>query len=262
LKLSDPDHVRAQYADASRLDARVRIYALYAQREQGLHAWVFDRLDLPADARVLEVGTGTGNLWRENADRIPPGWRITLSDASAPMLDEACERLPAGRFRFAHLDAQRIPFADGRFDAVVANHMLYHVPDRARALAELRRVLVADGRVFATTNGWSHLFELRRLAQRFAVDSAISDASSVGFDLETAAREFEAMFRNTRVESYRDALHVTKADPLVDALRSTLDRPGSAEHALAAVRDHVAWWISVEGKFHVHTWAGLVTGYR
>ena len=56
----------------------------------GWFRWVFDALvKLPADARLLELGCGHGLLWKENIDRIPAGWHITLSDLSPGMLDAA-----------------------------------------------------------------------------------------------------------------------------------------------------------------------------
>ncbi len=57
------------------------------------------------------------------------------------------------RVQFKEIDAQSIPFEDETFDAVIANHMLYHVPDRPKAIAEIKRVLKPGGRLIATTIG-------------------------------------------------------------------------------------------------------------
>ena len=271
--LSDPRHVREQYRDASRLDARVRLYDLYASRADSFRTWVFDRMTLSPGESVLDVGAGTANLWSENAERVSPGVALLLGDRSSGMLRTAGERL-AGTglaFRRAGLDVQALPFPEASFQVVVANHMLYHVPDRARALAELRRVLVPGGRVYSTTNGWSHLLEMRELVRRFGLASgmraALSGAGRVagGWDLEDGAREFGARFADVRVESYRDDLRVTDAGPLVDALRSMGSTGGddsADEQALAELRSHVEWMIGLEGSFHVSTWAGLVSGRR
>ena len=56
-------------------------------------------------------------------------------------------------FKFKEMDAQSIPYEDGMFDAVIANHMLYHVPDRMKTIAEIKRVLKWGGRFIATTCG-------------------------------------------------------------------------------------------------------------
>jgi len=58
------------------------------------------------------------------------------------------------------VDAQELPYADGCFDAVIANHMPFHVADRPTA-SVIRRVLAAVGRVYATTVGEPHMEELR-----------------------------------------------------------------------------------------------------
>ena len=72
-----------------------------------------------------------GYLWLTNRHRIPAGWDVTLSDLSAGMLVAAQHQIsPYGHaIRFVVQDAQALPFADHCFDAVIANHMLYHVPN-------------------------------------------------------------------------------------------------------------------------------------
>ena len=62
-------------------------------------------------------------------------------------------------------DAQDLPFDDDAFDVVVANHMLYHVPEPARAAAEFARVLAPDGALMAATNGPRHLDAVRELSR-------------------------------------------------------------------------------------------------
>src|SRR5215831_6289489 len=71
-----------QYRDASRLDARVQLHAQYSTNTQGFHAWVLAHLHLPLACSVLEVGCGSGHLWLTNAQHLPTGWDITLSDLS------------------------------------------------------------------------------------------------------------------------------------------------------------------------------------
>ena len=57
-------------------------------------------------------------------------------------------------------DVQSLPFADGEFDCVAANWVLYHVPDLDRGLSELERVLGRGGRLIAATLGAGHMQEL------------------------------------------------------------------------------------------------------
>ena len=119
-----------QYKDASSLDARIALHRRFGEREFNWHRWVFDHFDVPETSRVLELGCGPGSLWLENAERIPKGWRITLSDLSSGMVQEAKSRLEGipHKFDFAVIDAQAIPFEAERFDMVIANHMFQPRP--------------------------------------------------------------------------------------------------------------------------------------
>src|SRR5208282_921137 len=125
----------------------------------------------------------------------PGGWAIALSDLSAGMLGEACANLAdAGRpFRFIRCAAQSIPSPDGTFDAVVANHMLYHVPDRRVALAEIRRVLRPGGILYGSTISRPHMRELDDLARRFFGVAAMTDISQ-RFGLENGRDQLAAFF--------------------------------------------------------------------
>ncbi len=162
-----------QYHDGSRLTARATLHARFRTNDYGWFRWLFDHLRLPPESRILELGCGLGWLWTQNIVRIPAEWDITLSDFSQGMLDEARLRLRKSphQFVFAVVDAQAIPYPDQDFAAVIANHMLYHVPDRSRALAEIRRVLKPGGHFYASTVGVNHLCELITLFPEHKPDS-------------------------------------------------------------------------------------------
>mgnify|MGYP001172912111 CR=1 FL=1 len=167
-----------QYKDASNLEARIRLHREFSINPYPFQRWYFDHLDLPDSAHVLEVGTGSGALWQENADRIPPDWKVTLTDLSPGMLADAETALSRHRpFIFRQADAQDLSFPNASFDAVLANHMLYHVPDRPRALSELQRVLRPRGRLYAATHGAGHLKELQELLREYSEDVPQSSGS-------------------------------------------------------------------------------------
>ena len=138
--MSVDESLRAeQYRDASNLNARIALHELFSTNPHALPLWIFDQLEPPDDASILEIGCGTGNLWAENTKRIPEGWQITLTDASPGMICEAQQRLSGSHsFRFQVANAQELPFADESFDAVIAAHMLYHVPDRDNAFSDTK----------------------------------------------------------------------------------------------------------------------------
>jgi len=240
-KMTDQTYLATeQYKDASNLDARAGLHERFSVNPYRWHRWVFDQFDLgPAlRSRILEVGCGPTYLWRENAERVPAGWEIILTDFSPGMARQAREHLRDARppFRFGVADAQELPFPDAQFDAVVANHMLYHVPDRAKALAEIRRVLKPGGRFYAATNGRGHLRELKELAARFAPDAGLLTSLPPDFFcLEDGQDELAGWFSQVAVHRYEDALVVTEAGPLVAYIQSSITAARSGlDDALAA----------------------------
>jgi ubiquinone/menaquinone biosynthesis C-methylase UbiE len=213
-----------QYKSSTNLEARIALHRRFSINTYDWHRWVLDHVKLPQQARVIEIGCGPGQLWAQNADRIPAEWDITLSDFSPGMVAQAQQNLRevAGNFRFTQCDVQSIPLDDASFDAVIANHMLYHVPNRAKAFSEIRRILKPGGRFYAATNGLKHMQELNALIERF-LDAPIDPAaqwSAAHFNLESGAEELGRFFVDVTLHRYEDGLIVTEAEPLVAYITS------------------------------------------
>jgi SAM-dependent methyltransferase len=238
-RLDDQETLLAdQYEDSSNLNARQQLHRRFSTSDVNWFEWVFDRFDLPADGRLLELGCGPGDLWRENADRIPDGWTVTLSDFSPGMVRDARENLRnvPHDFEYESFDAQEIPFADGSFDAVVANHMLYHVPDLDAAYAEIRRVLKSGGRLYAATNARDNMQELYDFVDEFQPGGATCGAGADSFRLENGGDQLAEHFESVELHTLDNGLHITEAGPLVAYVCSglvddDLDREGFAEYA-------------------------------
>ncbi|MBI5033633.1 MAG: class I SAM-dependent methyltransferase [Chloroflexi bacterium] len=176
---------------------------------------------MPTDARILEIGCGVGMLWRDNRARIPVTWQLTLSDFSLGMIQACATHLPSATYLQA--DAQAIPFGDKYFDAVFANHMLYHVPDVSRAIAEIRRVLKANGKFYAATNGDAHLRELKTIVAELlghAIMPLVDANVSKQFSLENGAQQLAKSFVHVEHFDFDDALVVTEVEPLVAYIMS------------------------------------------
>ncbi len=205
-----------QYCDSSNLKARVELHQRFSTNPYKWFRWLFDRITLPSRSRILELGGGPAALWSENLDRMQPSWEVFLSDFSWGMVREARAQLGGnGLFHFAVADAQGIPFRSDAFDAVVANHMLYHVPDLDRALSEIHRVLRLNGHVYAATNGAAHLRELGGLIQRFDPRLPAMDEVNRPFDLAIGREQLARRFVDVQMYRYEDALVLTEAEPLV-----------------------------------------------
>lgn len=106
---------------------------------------VADAADIRPGCRVLDVACGTGALTRVAADRAGAIGMVTGLDLSRGMLTVAAHLSPA--LRWQQGTAETLPYRDRSFDAVVSQFGLMFVPDPAKALREMMRVLVPGGRL-------------------------------------------------------------------------------------------------------------------
>ena len=225
-----------QYRTPEKLQSRLGLYDRFGANAPNWHEWFFDRLlqlEGRGELRVLEVGCGDGSLWRRNLDRLPEAWRATLTDVSFGMAEEAKKRIRDPRVKLLAADAQELPFHDGSFDVVIANHMLYHVPDVRRTLAELRRVLADGGALYASAMSGRHLAELESLAASFDPDIRVLDPAIERFSLDNGGGLLAPLFTGVVMHRLTDELQADDIEPLVAYMTST---PMNAKDALVGKR--------------------------
>ena len=136
-------------AEASRHDSWQAgdSYDLYMGRwSRRIAPRFIDWLDAPPALDWLEVGCGTGALSEAVLARAAPASLLAV-DPSEGFVAAARGRIVDGRATFAIGDAQALGEPDGSRDVVVSGLMLNFVPDRQRALREMRRVLRPGGRL-------------------------------------------------------------------------------------------------------------------
>jgi len=104
-------------------------------------------LDIPQGGVTLDVGSGPGNVTASLARAAGPDGLALGVDISEPMLARAVRAEAGSNVGFLRADAQRLPFRDETFDAVVSIAMLQLIPEPAAALAEMVRVLRPGARM-------------------------------------------------------------------------------------------------------------------
>lgn len=262
--------VAAQYRDAGNLNARIALHARFSTNPHGWTRWVFEQMRLAPGERILEVGAGPATLWQQNLDRVPPGCDITLTDFSPGMVEQARQNLRGSypHFKLQVANVESLPFEDAGYDVVIANHMLYHVPDLAKGLSEIRRVLKPGGRLYAATNGEDNMRELSELMARFDPTQPYDIAAVIAaFSLENGAALLEPYFSPVRLLRYEDGLAVTEPEPLVAYAASMGSLAGRfTEETLARFREfvkqEVADAVGREGAFRIRKSGGLFEAYR
>ena len=140
-------------------------------------------------AELLDLGTGTALIPIELCRRCPD-CRVMAVDLSINMLELARYNIEVAgqiqRIQLDKIDAKGLPYAAGRFDAVISNSIVHHIPEPLAALAEAVRVVRPGGHLF-----FRDLFrpetdaDVRRLVQTYAGQE--NDHSQKMFDVSLRA---------------------------------------------------------------------------
>lgn len=109
---------------------------------------VIRRAELAGEARLLDLGAGTGDLAIE-ALRQHPDCRAAAADFTLQMMRVGQRRWLSERLDWLAADAMALPFSEAIFDAVVSGFLLRNVSDIAAALGEQHRLLKPGGRIVA-----------------------------------------------------------------------------------------------------------------
>lgn len=217
-RLNEKAAVQQQYKTAGNLNTRISIHEKYSTNKQGFGNWICSNYTFEPDFRILELGCGTGSMWVKHAAILPQDVSLLLTDFSAGMLQTAKNNL-AGlqNISFEVVDIQSIPYPDNSFDAVIANMMLYHVPDLQKGLSEVRRVLKDGGTFYCATYGENGIVQFLASILR---DFEVSDQLNKNFTLQNGGEKLSRHFSSVQRMDYDDALAVTDIDDIVDYLYS------------------------------------------
>lgn len=221
--VNDPKVVRQQYATDDMLRVRQEIHATYTVPKINFVEWAIHSMEWRGDERVLDVGCGVGTYQQVLQAKYPriQYWGLDISPGML-MKHPAQDQVVLA-------DAQQIPFADGLFDVVMANHMMYHLQDTDEAIVEFRRVLKPDGVVMVTTNSTQTMPELQVLMRRAILLLSRASGSQVQpptpdsdlFALENGSRQLARHFYAIVRHDLPTKLVFPDIDPIMNYLEST-----------------------------------------
>lgn len=247
-KLTNKEAIQNIYRTADNLRAKYEVMQRYAIQQETFEKWVLHQLALIGCERVLDTGCGEGRFLLPIARpiRSKGGWVVGCDlsrGVMAPIQDaSAREDLPV---RLSVAQAEALPFPPRLFDLVMANHMLYHVPDIPKALREAYRVLKPRGRFLATTNSRKGMPELYALHLQTMAELGISHRAEKKdpFSLENGAPQLSEVFGNVQLLTYEAGFRVTKPEPVLSYYMATQlyqvpyndpDTPASTRAAIAS----------------------------
>jgi len=124
--------------------------------------------------RVLDLAGGTGDITALLSPRVGKNGRVVMTDINADMLELGRRRLEdrgiCGNVLFTLCNAERLPFADGEFDAVTIAFGLRNVTDKDAALREMYRVLRPGGQVHILEFSAVRSESLKKIYDRYSFD--------------------------------------------------------------------------------------------
>lgn len=235
LVINDSEKVREQYTKASGLKTRISIHDKYSTNKMGISNWNFTIYQIEKGMKVLELGCGTGAMWIDHKDVIEKCSELVLSDLSEGMISSAEVNLGViSNVSYEIMDIMDIPYENGYFDVVIANYMLYHVPDIDKALSEVSRVLKNGGYFYAGTSGENGIMET--IVDWLGLGKAYVNT----FSLENGGTRLEKHFPKVEIHRYRDSLEVTDIDDLMEYIYSGITFNKVCKLSKKEVRDILA----------------------
>ena len=221
-QMKDKQTLKNQYSNADTLNIRIAFHQRYSLQKEAFSDWLFSHYTFFPGMRILEIGCGNGSLWQNKLSLLPLPAEMILTDLSPGMLAEAQAALPSFPFlSFRTTDIQALPFPDDHFDMVIANMMLYHVPDLPKGLAEVKRVLKTGGIFHCATSGEKTVVDyIREMTESHAAPSQLS------FTLQNGESLLQPFFREVDCFRRQDALLVTDMEDMMDYIHSLASMSG------------------------------------
>lgn len=265
--LTDEEKIREQYETSSNLEKRIELHS-YSTSSQGWMEWVYERLGLQENQKVLELGCGTGLLWVENIRSLPRGLRLILTDRSEGMLEKTRENLSAYQellrrqnisIEYCIMDGDDLSLEKSLYDCIIANHMLYHVKNRQDCLREIAEGLKPSGSFYCSTVGALHMQELHEIVMNFDPQIELPSSNiTANFRLENAASQLKAFFAKVERMDQENDLIVDNAEAIYAYVDSY---PGNASCILEQkgmeFRRCLQEKIEKEGAVYIHKSQGM-----
>ena len=230
------NRVIEQYAKQDNLDIRVKLHKKYSKNKLGFNNWIFSNYQITNEVKVLELGCGTGELWKSNLDSIDKMKQLVITDFSSDMV-ETTRAVIGNRdnVNYEIMDIQNVSFEKETFDIVIANMLLHHVNDIPKALSEVNRVLKNGGIFYCATFGENGVVDY--LASLFK-DEVVQDLENKTFTLQNGKTYLNRHFDTVEKLIYDDELQVTSIDDLVQYIQSLkgISEIGSLEEGIIRKR--------------------------
>ena len=215
--------VKEQYHKQDNLKIRLQTHERFTVPVIHYPAWVLDNLNWTGEELVIDIGCGAGAYCKPALARCRT---YIATDLSLGMLMQ----LPDQNIFRINLDASELPFKPGTADVILANHMLYHLPNAEKALNAMKRVLRKGGWLVTTTNSADYMTELgvviNQAGDAFNVAQLEKRAQSEiswPFTLENGDALLTEYFGYVKLAKLNSQLVFHQAEPVLAYISSSRD---------------------------------------
>lgn len=232
--MNKTQNVKQQFSNDKNLAMRINFYKKYTTNKYKFADWLFDKYEFKENISILELGCGNGSHWEGRIEQLPKGCKLILSDFSDGMLNLAKEKFDSKyqNVSFQNIDIQSIPFDDESFDVIIANHMLFHIPDLNKALLEVQRVLKKGGIFYSATDGNGGMRPFLHEAIKQFDSNSEAFTEKLPFNLQNGKEILSKYFPSVERFDYENVLAITKTEDLMEWLKSTKSISGFSEENL------------------------------
>ena len=203
-------------------DEGVWMLRKYSNEPEGWSKWIFNQAGLCEGQKVMDAGSGWGNLWRYNQNRIPDNVSVCCVDKHNTHADafyEFAKDMP--QFSFAWGDLETMEFEE-KYDRIFFNHVVLFIENPIALYHKFAKALKSDGQ-FICTWGGSLLFE--NLAELLA-DFMPSRAERIGKCMKERRDKFcsreialASVFSSMEKKVYEISLHYKSSRELAEFLK-------------------------------------------
>lgn len=226
--MSSKTVIKEQYKNTDNLKLRKSLHDKYSVNKVGFQKWMFEQYPFRPKMKVLELGSGRGELWNyyfENDVLQGYEMEITLSDLSDGMVDFMQQNYLGKRISVRKIDIADIPFENETFDLIIANSMLYHVKDIDLALSEVSRVLKKDGLFYCSTLGVNGMTQFLYSALD-ELGILYNHESNISFTLQNGQQLLGKHFGTVERRDYEDALAIDIVEDYLEYIYSMASMQG------------------------------------